>query len=102
MAKELGSMRFALRKSYEKEIKAKSYLKFPAGVMVSPDYTEVAQLIETHNTDFEDDQIVGEVNEMSSAHTKDKMLTRKVCPWVEQQMIQIDHLGHIWPCCYVH
>lgn len=103
MAKDLGCHRFALRKSYEKEIEAKSYLKFPAGVMVSPDYSEVERLISLHNTEFvRDDALVGEVNEMSSAHTKDKMLTRKVCPWAEQQMIQIDHLGHIWPCCYVH
>ena len=102
MAKDLGCHRFALRKSYEKEIIAGQHLKFPAGVMVSPDYSEVERLISLHNTEFvRDDALVGEVNNFSVAHTKDQMMIRKVCPWVEQKMIQIDHVGNIWPCCYV-
>jgi len=101
MAKQLGCSRFALRKSYEKEIVAGQHLKFPAGVMISPDYTEVEKLIDKHNTDFKENELLGEVQNASMAHTIDKMTKRKECPWTIKKMIQVDHIGNIWPCCYV-
>ncbi len=101
MAKELGCSRFALRKSYQKEIVAVQHLKFPAGVMVSPDYSEVEKLIDKHNTDFVSKKLTGEVQKTSMAHTIDKMVKRKQCPWTIEKMIQVDHIGNIWPCCYV-
>jgi MoaA/NifB/PqqE/SkfB family radical SAM enzyme len=101
MAKELGCRKFALRKSYEKRLKAIKHLKFSESEMISPDYSEVERLIDLHNTDFKKDELIGEVNEDSMAHTNDKMSTRKECPWAVKTMIQVDHLGNIWPCCYV-
>jgi len=86
LAKEYGFKEFKLNRSISKTIEMKLYKDFPAQTITAPEKNVVKDLSDRFN--FQPDVQV------------DFIKSKSVCPWAQDNRVQIDMYGRIYPCCY--
>lgn len=94
-AKEMGFFSFSLNRSFSSELKVDAYKEFPQNTITAPDVSEVNIL--RKNYEFTNSL---QPNNSFVLLKNYKKLESK-CPWQQMLQIQINHLGEVWPCCYI-
>lgn len=94
-AKEMGFFAFSLNRSFATELKVDAYKEFPQNIITAPSASEVNNMRE----DYEFTYSLAPASSFLLLEDYTKLESK--CPWQQMFQIQINHVGEVWPCCYI-
>ena len=94
-AKEMGFSAFRLNRSFATELIVDAYKEFPQSTITAPTASEVNELRKNYEfiNILQNDSFILGLDDYAKLESK--------CPWQQMLNIQINHVGEVWPCCYI-